>query len=492
MAESQTKDGSFDFDVIIIGAGISGINTAYYLHSQTPWLSYTILEGRSRIGGTWDLFNYPGIRSDSDMTTFGFSWNPWNREERLGTADQIRSYMRKSAAKYGIDKNIRCDRRVLSANWSTKFKFWTLIVADNQGVTQTYRTKFIVLGTGYYNYDKAQKTTIPGLSNFTGTVVHPQFWPEQFDYSGKDVVVVGSGATAVTLIPSIAEKAKSVTMLQRSPGYIVARPMYAGKETGFIPFIQARLPSAAAKWLKRIRVVISSTISYFYCIYFPEKARLMLRKATIKLLPESISWNPHFNPQYNPWRQRMCLCPDGDFYAALRSGKANVVTDQIETVTSTEIQLKSGRTLQPDVIITATGLQLQFAGGIEIEVDGQKIDYSQKYTWKGTMIQDIPNLAFVVGYANSSWTMGAEAMGQLLVRVLRRMKKRNASMAVPRLDGTQGTQDKPVFDLSSNYVKHANQMFPRAGNGHWDYRRNYLVDILKAQFGDITKGLQIE
>ncbi|KAI1103413.1 FAD/NAD(P)-binding domain-containing protein [Jackrogersella minutella] len=480
-----------DLDVIIVGAGIAGINTAYYLQTQMVGTSYAILEGRSRIGGTWDLFRYPGIRSDSDMTTFGFSWYPWTRPERLGAAEHIISYMQKSAAAFGIDENIRFNHKVHTADWSSASKSWTLIVADSQGKSQEYHAKFLVLGTGYYNYEHPLETTIPGLSNFNGPVIHPQFWPENLDYSGKDVVVIGSGATAVTLIPSLAEKAKSVTMLQRSPTYIIAQPTEY-TESGLVKFIQRFLPAGAATAFKRLRFIVSGTLFYGYCMLFPARARRLLRDATVKQLPAGLSWDPHFNPRYNPWRQRLCLCPAGDFYAALRSGKAGVVTDTIDTVTAGEIRLASGRAVRPDIIVTATGLKLQFAGGVRLSVDGAEVHTAEKFTWKGSMIQDVPNLMFVMGYVNASWTLGAEVTAQHLVRLLRVMQQRGARVAVPRLDNPGKMQEKSVFNLSSGYVQSANQMFPRAGSGCWDHKRNYLLDILDAQFGSVTKGLSIE
>ncbi|KAI0108758.1 FAD/NAD(P)-binding domain-containing protein [Hypoxylon sp. NC0597] len=489
--EASEPSRSTDFDVIIVGAGIAGINTAYYLETQSQGTSYTILEGRGSIGGTWDLFRYPGIRSDSDMITFCFSWNPWTREERLGSGDQIRTYMRKSAELFGIDKHIQFYHKVMTADWNTASKSWNLTVTNSEGETQIYHTKFLVLGTGYYDYERPLETTIPGLSNFDGPVIQPQFWPENLDYSGKDVVVIGSGATAVTLVPSMAEKAKSVTMLQRSPTWIVSAPRKQ-RESGFVKLISKFLPVSSARWFKRFSSILWGTLFYSYCMIFPEKARRLLQGATIKQLPANISWNPHFNPRYSPWKQRLCLCPGGDFYAALRSGKANVITDTIKNVTSSEIQLASGQTVQPDIIVAATGLKLRFAGGIKLSIGGRTIDAAQKYTWRGSMIQDIPNLMFVVGYVNASWTLGAEVTGKLLVRLLHHMKRRGADVAVPRLNNPGAMRQGDVFNLSSTYVQTANSIFPRAGSGYWDHKRNYLLDILDAQFGSVSKGLSIE
>ncbi|KAI1086627.1 FAD/NAD(P)-binding domain-containing protein [Rostrohypoxylon terebratum] len=496
MEESKKTAGNdpspTEFEVIIIGAGISGINTAYYLTTRVPGTSYAILDGRSRLGGTWDLFRYPGIRSDSDMLTFGFSWNPWVRPEKLAGGKDICAYLQSSAETYGIDKNIRFNHKVHSANWSTKSKSWALAVTNSEGKSQTYYAKFVVLGTGYYDYSKPLETKIPGLSNFDGPVIYPQFWPEDLDYSGKDVVVIGSGATAVTIIPSMAEKTKSITMLQRSPTYIVPQPNQR-QEGFFVRFIQLFMPSGLRWWFRRARSIVTSTVFYNYCMKSPAKVKALLQSVVAKQLPANISINPHFNPRYNPWAQRLCLSPGGDFYEALRSGKANVVTDTIETVTPTAIQLVSGQSIKADIIIAATGLKLQFAGGMKLSIDGEEFNPAKRYTWRGSMIQDVPNLMFVMGYANASWTMGAEVVAEHLVRLLGVMERRGASVAVPRLPTSKEPMlENDVFRLSSTYMKMAKQVFPKGGEGLWDHKRSYIWDMLDAQFGDVTKGLSIE
>ncbi|KAI0886999.1 FAD/NAD(P)-binding domain-containing protein [Annulohypoxylon maeteangense] len=488
---TRGSTSSTDFDVIIVGAGISGINAAYYLTTQVPGASYAILDGRTRLGGTWDLFRYPGIRSDSDMVTFGFSWNPWDRAERLASGENIRAYLQKSAETYGIDKNIHFNRKVLSADWGSKSKSWTLATTSSEGKALTYRAKFILIGTGYYDYSQPLDTKIPGLGNFEGQVIYPQFWPKELDYAGKDVVVIGSGATAITIIPSMAEKTKSITMLQRSPTYIVPQPKK--RQEGFIVrFIEFFLSTGLKSMFRRTRSIIASTMFYNYCLKSPAKVKALWQNAITKLLPAHIGVNPHFNPKYGPWTQRVCASPGGDFYAALRSGKANIITDTIKTVTATEIQLVSGQSMKPDIIIAATGLKLQFAGGMKLSVDGVEIDAAQKYTWKGSMIQDVPNLMFVIGYVNASWTMGAEVVAQHLVRVLGEMKRRRAEVAVPRLTSTEPMPENDVFRLSSTYMQTANRIFPKAGSGIWDHKRSYIWDMLDAQFGSVTKGLSIE
>ncbi|OTB03167.1 hypothetical protein M426DRAFT_60742 [Hypoxylon sp. CI-4A] len=496
MEESQKPaqvPPSTDFDVLIVGAGVSGLNTAYHLQTQAVGTSYVILEGRSRIGGTWDLFHFPGIRSDSDMTIYGFSWNPWTRPEKFGKGDQIVSYMQKSIESVGIHKNIRFNHQVLSAEWSSTAKSWSITVKEDQGEEKTYHAKFIVLGTGYYDYKHPIEANIPGISNFAGQVVHPQFWPEHLDYAGKDVVIIGSGATAVTILPVMAEKANSVTMLQRSPSYIASSPNNQDEGGLLARLISKVLPASLALWFKRTRQIFWGYWFHNLCMKSPEKAKAYLKSATIRQLPASISWNPHFNPRYGPWQQRLCVTPDGEFYAALRSGKANVVTDTIHNVTSTEIQLASGQTIKPDIIVTATGLRLKFGGGIKILVDGQELVPSQKYTWKGSMIQDVPNLFWIVSYDHTAWTLGADVMAQHLLRLLHAMKRRGARAVVPRLrDPSVIVPGAKLLDLSSTYAQVSDSVFPISGGGNWDHKRNYMADILDAQFGNITKDISFE
>lgn len=495
------SDSSPDLDVAIIGAGISGINTAYYLQTEgPPGTSYAILESRSNIGGTWDLFRYPGIRSDSDIYTFGFMWSPWSREAPLAPGGDIITYMRRSAEAHGIDKRFLFNYKVITANWNSKKSLWELsvMVGKKEGsdhpesnggpAIKTIRSRFIVMGTGYYSYEKPLETVIPGLENFGGTIIHPQFWPEDFDYTNRNMVIIGSGATAVTVLPSVADRVKQVTMLQRSPSYIYPMPM----RDIVSRIIQAVFPAKVASGINRLRFMLTGYFQIFLCHFFPRFARRYFRDITIKQLPPNVSWDPHFNPRYNPWEQRVCASPDGDFYAAIRAGKASVVTDTIKNITKDEIQLVSGKVLKPDTIVTATGLNMQFAGGIKITVDDVPFDVTQKYTWKGFMIQDLPNFVFVVGYVNASWTLGASVAAHLLSRVLRRMNKQGAVAAVPHLEHPERMKQRPLFDLSSNYLKKAAETFPRAGYGQWSSNRNYLADSWKASWGDISSGLLLK
>ncbi|KAI5859822.1 FAD/NAD(P)-binding domain-containing protein [Durotheca rogersii] len=502
MAELQvpTADAPLlsDFDVLTIGAGISGINTAYHLQTEFPGTSYAILEARDSIGGTWDFFRYPGLRSDSDMVTFGFPWSPWTSDQRTGTGSQIVAYIRKAAEAQGIDKNIRFNHKVLAADWSTPTKAWTVTAVNGAGETRTFRSRFLVLGTGYYDYENALEADIPGLRTFGGQVIHTQFWPEDFDYTGKDIVVIGSGATAVTLIPVIAEKAKSVTMLQRSPTYMVSPPARMGPESGLSRLLLRLLPTAMGHWYRRMRSALFSSFLYAFCIAFPTRARASILKATAAQLPGDIPVDPHFNPQYMPWEQRMCVCPGGDFFAALRSGRARVVTDRIAEVTATEIRLasKGSQPLRPDVIVTATGLRLKFAGGVALSVDSEVVDPTTRYVWRGCMVEGVPNLAFVMGYINTSWTLATDVFGRVLTRVMRLTASRGATSVTPRLrdrDRKPGQlRDLPVFALTSTFMKKANESFPRAGGGIWDHRRSYLTDELHSRFGDVKSGLYFE
>lgn len=476
------------FDIIIVGAGISGINAAYRIQTELPSASYTILEARGSIGGTWDLFRYPGIRSDSDLYTFGFAWQPWTKQKAIVDGDAIRNYMRESAALYGIDQKIRFHRKLLSADWSSDQQAWTLLV-DEEGRCEThYHARFMILGTGYYDYDEALSSHIPGISNFTGRVIHPQFWPQDLSYADKKIIVVGSGSTAVTLLPTLAATASHVTMLQRSPTYIVAQPSI----DPFAHWARTHLPPYLAYPLTRLKVLLLTFLFYKFCLRYPLAARRELKKETEKHLPPTIPHDPHFTPHYNPWEQRLCLSPDGDFFAALRSGKASVVTSTITTVTPTGIQLATGETLDADIIVTATGLKMKAGGGAQLFVDGALARGCEKYMWKGAMLQDVPNLALVIGYTNASWTLGADATALLVTRLLKYMKARGLSSAVPRLgDKWEGMKTLPLMNLASTYVARGAKDLPRTGDkAPWLPRRTYFADLWSAKFGSLTEGLE--
>lgn len=486
MADLPLKSKDLYFDVVIVGAGISGINAAYRLQSQGPrGMSYVILEGRDSLGGTWDLFRYPGIRSDSDIYTFGFPWSPWERKQSLASGDQIKEYLETSVRRTGIDRNICYHHTVASADWRSAEKRWEMMV-DVAGEEKpvVFRSRFMVLGSGYYDYKTPLQTSIPGIDDFQGKVIHPQFWPEDYDYTSKDVVIIGSGATAVTILPSILDKAKHATMLQRSPGYIFSLP-----STGFLTsLLFALLPGFMARFLNRLIWLFRSHLTTVFCRTFPGLAKKVVRHETIKQLPPDIAWDPHFKPRYNPWEQRFCASMDGDFFAALRSGRANVVTDIIKTVTKESIVLESGKVLRPDVIVTATGLKLKFGGGIQFSLDGQQVNLSDKFAWKSAMLQDVPNLVFMTGYETASWTLGADVSAQLFCRILHSMKQRNVSVVVPRVSDAK-MAERPMMNLSSTYIKNASKILPRGGTGQWSPKQNYFADMFRAKWGDITTDL---
>ena len=433
------------------------------------------------------MFRYPGIRSDSDLHTFGFSWRPWSKSTAIADGESIRNYVRESAEQYGIDRKIQFQHKLQSADWSSDEQQWTLSV-DNNGEQKTYIARFMILSTGYYDYSQPLKADIPGIDNFKGTVIHPQFWPEDLDYAGKRMVIIGSGATAITLLPNLVDKAAQVTMLQRSPSYIIALP--AVDPLG--NFVRKWFPTSVARTLVRWKFLVLPLIFFKFCRAFPNAARTMLSKGTQKVLPASsgIALEPNFKPKYNPWEQRLCICPDGDFFKALQRNNADIVTDTIENVTATGIKTSSGNTIETDIIITATGLKMQLAGGAAISVDGVKVNPADKFVWKSVMIQDIPNACLVIGYTNASWTLGADATALLVCRLIKHMQKNSQSSAVPRVS-EKGMQRKPLLNLNSTYIEKAKGALPSAGDvAPWKARDNYMTDFWVANNGSVTKDME--
>ncbi|KAJ5466800.1 hypothetical protein N7475_004552 [Penicillium sp. IBT 31633x] len=473
------------FDVIIVGAGISGINAAYRIQDQLPGYSYAILEARDDLGGTWDLFKYPGIRSDSDLFTFGFQFNPWSRDNPIAEGSAIKEYMHDTATKFGIDKHILYKHRLSSANWSSEENTWSLVVDETE---QTFTARYLIFGTGYYNYKDPLTAEIPDLDTFQGQIVHPQFWPEDLQYKDKKIVIIGSGATAVTLLPNLAQHAARVTMLQRSPTYILSLPNRTGNR--WLSYI---LPSTIYNKLQRIVWIYTTRIFFLFCQRFPNVSRWLLKLNVRKQLPSHIPYDPHFKPRYNPWDQRLCVCPDGDLFRSLRQGKADVKTDTIRQVTKSGIILNSGEQLDADIIVTATGLRLQIAGGSALSVDGKNIDVGDKYMWNGVMIQDLPNAAFVIGYTNASWTLGADATAQFVCRSLKKLESRKSIAAVPRLKEKDAAtlQNRRLLNLNSTYVSIAERALPKAADrGPWQPRDHYQKDMKFALEGDIDTGLE--
>lgn len=403
----------------------------------------------------------------------------------IAGGESIRTYLEESAEEFGIDEKIQFYHNVTAADWSSEQQQWLLSVAAN-GRNNTMRARWIVWGTGYYDYSEPLKVDIPGIDNFDGKRIHPQFWPEDLDYENKKIVVIGSGATAITLIPNLVDKAAKVTMLQRSPSWVISVP--AVDRSGSL--MRKYLPSWIASPLIRWKFLVLPLLFFHFCRKFPNAARNILTERTKKEIPSTISLDPNFNPRYNPWEQRLCVCPDGDFFKSLHSGKADIVTDTIRTVTSSGINLESGKILDADIIITATGLKLQLAGGAKVSIDGTPYDYPSKYMWKGVMLQDMPNSVTVIGYTNASWTLGADATAEVMVRLIKHMREHNFTSAVPKVQGSK-MKSTPVLNLNSTYVEKAKGYLPMAGDrGPWRQRQNYLVNYWVAQFGNLTEELE--
>ncbi|XP_051206091.1 uncharacterized protein [Lolium perenne] len=477
-----------DYDVAIVGAGISGINFAYRLQERNPELSYCILDGRHQVGGTWSLFQYPGVRSDSDLYTFGFPWRPWEEKQPIARGSLILKYLEASAAEAGIDNKIKFNHRVNSMDWSSASSTWTLKVTAGAGVV-SMRVRFVLLGTGYYDYDEPLEACIPGIDRFRGAVVHPQFWPRDLDYTGKNVVVIGSGATAVTLLPSMADKAAHTTMLQRSPTYILALPENDPLDRA----ARLLLPGALARRLIRFKWILSAFLLATLCRWFPRLVRAVILWRTSRELPSGTGMKPHFTPRYNPWEQRMCISPGGDFFRCLRAGKASVETGVIEQVTENTIRLESGRELHPDIIVTATGLKVQLAGGIDVSLDGRPVHMLDCYSWKGCMLENLPNLFYFMGYVNASWTLGADATAQLVCRLLNRITSDGFAHIVPRLSEAEKStmSELPFLPLNSTYVHKGKNVFPKVGNiNPWLPRSYYWKDLANAWWGDVQSGLE--
>ncbi|HVJ00831.1 MAG TPA: NAD(P)/FAD-dependent oxidoreductase, partial [Sphingomonas sp.] len=415
------------FDVVVVGAGLSGIGAGYHIQTNSPDRSWVVLEGRERMGGTWDLFRYPGIRSDSDMYTLGFSFRPWTDAKAIADGPSILRYLEDTARETGVDRRIRYRHRVKSAAWSSEEARWTLVV-DHEGEERRFTCAFLFMCTGYYNYERGYLPDFPGVADFGGRIVHPQFWPEDLDYAGKRVVVIGSGATAVTLVPELARQAARVTMLQRSPTYIVARPSEDAIANGLRRFLPAKAAYAITRW----KNVLLQQYFFRAARKHPEKAKERIVDMVRHELGPDYDVETHFTPRYNPWDQRLCLVPDADLFAAIRENTAEVVTDTIQSFTETGLRLSSGKELQADIVVTATGLELQLMSGIPVSVDGREVDWSQCMTYKGMMFSDVPNFAISFGYTNASWTLKADLTANYVTRLLNAMKKRGMRQVTPR------------------------------------------------------------
>ncbi|HET6830572.1 MAG TPA: NAD(P)/FAD-dependent oxidoreductase [Solirubrobacterales bacterium] len=476
-------------DVLIVGAGISGISAACHLRDRAPEKSFTILEARDAIGGTWDLFRYPGIRSDSDMYTLGFSFRPWEQPEAIAPGPKILDYLEATVADHDLTGEIRFHHRVVRAEWSSEDALWHVEAErtdDAEAETLLFTCRWLCGCTGYYRYDEGYTPEFPGIDGFGGEVVHPQHWPEDLDYAGKRVVVIGSGATAVTLIPTLSEQAASVTMLQRSPTYIISLP---GEDPLAIA-LRRRLPSRVAYALTRAKNVALQMLSYRFSRRFPKLTRRLLRRGVVDSLPAGFDVDTHFEPTYDPWDQRLCLDPDGDLFKAISAGRAEIVTDRIETFTAEGIRLESGRELDADIVVTATGLNLLFFGDIELSVDGERIDPADRVAYKAMMLSGVPNLSFSVGYTNASWTLKCDLVSKYVCRLLEHMDAHGYAYCVPRVPGP-GIELSPVIDLEAGYVLRSLHKLPRQGSrAPWRLRQNYPYDVAHLRWGSIDEGME--
>ena len=476
-----------ELDVVIIGAGISGIGAATYITRELPGRSVAVLEGRADIGGTWDLFRYPGIRSDSDLHTFGYEFKPWRHEHAIADAHLIKDYLQETVEENGLTGLIRFRHRVVGAEWSTADSRWTLTVevtdADGATTTKRVRTGWVFAATGYYRYDEGYAPEFAGREDFEGAVVHPQHWPEDLDYSGKKVVIIGSGATAVTMVPAMLDgpgAAAHVTMLQRTPTYIMSMPRIdglallltklLGEERGYTAtrFKNIWMERAVVKGLRR----------------FPKAGRRFIRRENIKLLPEGFDVDKHFNPPYDPWDQRLCLAPDGDFFAALKRGDASVVTDKIVRFTRSGIELESGEHLDADVIVTATGLNMQLFSGMPLTVDGREVDITESYAYRGMLLSGIPNWAMAIGYTTSSWTLKVSLMCRYFIDLVKHMDAHGHDYAVAVAQ--PGMEPRPVMDLQSGYAQRGAKLLPKQGpSAPWRMAMSYQEDA-KALRGPVA------
>jgi cation diffusion facilitator CzcD-associated flavoprotein CzcO len=470
-------------DVLIVGSGISGVGAAYYLQKEHPGRSYAILEARGATGGTWDLFRYPGIRSDSDLHTFGYEFKPWEDKDAIASADMILAYLREAAAEHGIDRNVRFHHKVLGAAWSTPDARWLVDIerTDTEELVQLSANWLFCAG-GYYRYDEGFTPHFEGRETFRGQIVHPQHWPEDLDYAGKKVVIIGSGATAVTLVPAMAGTAGHVTMLQRSPTYVMPVPA----QDSFANAAKALLGDERGYALTRRKNITKQRAVYTFCQRFPRAARRVIRHMNAKHLPENYPVDEHFSPAYNPWDQRLCAVPDGDLFQAIRDGGASVVTDRIAAFTETGIRLESGRELEADIIVTATGLNLQVFGGMSLSVDGTPVNVPDRVAYKSMMLSGVPNFSFVFGYTNSSWTLKVGPLCDHFCRMLAHMDAEGYDIVYPEV-GDPAMTTRPLLDLGAGYVKRSVDTLPRQGEGAaWEMSMNYYTDVERLRNGPVV------
>src|SRR5271154_337925 len=476
--------GAEHFDVLIVGAGLSGIGAAYHLQQECPSKSYAILEGRGTSGGTWDLFRYPGIRSDSDMFTLGYRFRPWREAKAIADGPSILNYIRETASENGIDRSIRYGHQVKLASWSSADARWTVEATVSSGKSVQFTTNFLYMCSGYYDYSEGYMPGWPEMGRYRGRLVHPQQWPEDLDYQDKQIVVIGSGATAVTLVPALAESAAHVTMVQRSPTYVVARPA----EDAIANWLRRVLPVRLAYTLVRWKNVFLGIYFYNLTRRKPAETKKMILDLTRKELGPDYDVDTHFAPRYNPWDQRLCLVPDSDLFASIRSGKSSVVTDEIACFTETGIRLKSGDELKADIIVTATGLKLKLLGGIQVVIDGVPVSPSRAMAYKGMMFNEIPNLVSTFGYTNASWTLKADLTAEYVCRLLNYMDVHGFAYCTPRRRDPSITEE-PAIKFSSGYIQRASEVLPKQGSKKpWRLNQNYALDMLALRFATVDDG----
>jgi monooxygenase len=485
MIEAVSENGDSPpehLDVLIVGAGLSGIGAACHLTTECPQKSFAILEARDSIGGTWDLFRYPGIRSDSDMFTLGYTFRPWPNPQAIAAGPAIRSYVEDTARVYGVDDSIRFRHRVVRAEWRSEEARWHVDVErTDTGETVSLTCSFLFACTGYYRYDEGFLPHFEGKERFQGTIVHPQHWPEDLDYSGKRVVVIGSGATAVTLVPAMAKDAEHVTMLQRSPSYVVSLP---GRDP-VAAFAQRFLPAKQAHTVAKWKAVLLQRASYTLSRRRPELMKRLIRAGVKSRLPQDFAIDPHFSPSYNPWDQRLCLVPDGDLFDALARGDASVVTDRIETFTEKGLLLESGEELEADIVITATGLNVLLLGGMDLTVDGEDVNFADLVAYKGFMFSGLPNLALALGYTNASWTLKCDLISEYVCRLLNHMDEHGYAVCTPR-EPDPSVGREPILDLQSGYVMRVLDELPKQGGRiPWRLHQNYPRDIRMLRHGPV-------
>ncbi|MFS2318883.1 flavin-containing monooxygenase [Maricaulis sp. D1M11] len=480
MSESSTDT----LDVLIVGAGVSGIGAARHLQMRSPQQSFALIEAREDLGGTWDLFRYPGVRSDSDMYTFGYAFKPWLQGKVFADGPSIKAYVREAAEEAGIVEKIRFGCRMERLNWSSEENVWTVDVRNTStGDTDHIRARFVVLCSGYYRYDQGYKPDFPGEGDFEGDIIHPQLWPKDYDYTGKRVVIIGSGATAVTLLPSMTETAEHVTLLQRSPTYIAPRPTTDPVADVF----RKILPGKIAYSLSRAKNILISILFFQIAQIWPDWVRKQVKTYIRQELGEEFDIDRHFTPKYKPWDERFCVAPDGDFFKALATDKADIATDDIETFTRKGIRLKSGAHIDADLIIPATGLDMQLAGGAETRVDGRRVIARDCVSYRGMMLSQLPNLALAFGYTNASWTLKIDLTCERVCRLLNYMDREGyaACMPVP----PENLETQPLLNLSSGYIKRAESWLPRQGfEAPWRTYQNYVQDMLTIRYGQLDDG----